>query len=63
MKSLGINFDRSYCSIEHIDRVNERSKKKVSAVKVMAPADCEQRHLSLLYQGLVVSIFFFFEYA
>jgi hypothetical protein len=46
--------------IEHIDRVIERARKGLSAMKVMAAADCEQRHWVLLYQGQVVSIF---EYA
>jgi hypothetical protein len=60
MKYLGIYFDRSLSIIEHIDRVIERARKGLSAIKVMAAADCEQRHLFLLYQRLVVSIF---EYA
>jgi hypothetical protein len=37
--------------------VIERARKGRSAIKVMAAVDCEQRHLFLLYQELVVSIF------
>jgi hypothetical protein len=40
--------------------VIESARKEQSDIKVMAAADCEQRHLFLIYQGLVFSIF---EYA
>jgi hypothetical protein len=61
MKYLGIYFDRNLSFIEHIDRVIESAERKgLSAINVMAAADCEQRHLFIFYQELVVSIF---EYA
>jgi hypothetical protein len=56
MKYLGIHYDRSLSFIEHIDRLIERARKGLNAIKVLAVADCEQRHVFLLYQGLLVSI-------
>jgi hypothetical protein len=60
VKYLGIYFDLNLSFIEHIDCVNERARMELSAMKVMAAADCEQRHLFLLCHALVLSIF---EYA
>jgi hypothetical protein len=57
IKYRGIHFDRSLSFIEPIDHVIERARKELSAMKVMAAANCEQRHLFLLYQGQVLSIF------
>ena len=56
MKYLGMRFDRSLAFTEHIDQVVIKAKKGLSAMRVMAATDCEQRHLVLLYEGLVLSV-------
>jgi hypothetical protein len=60
MNYLGIHLTEAFPLLEHIDRAIERARKGLSVMKVTANADCEECHLFLLYQGLVVSIF---EYA
>ena len=56
MKYLGLRFDRSLAFTEHIAHVIMKARKGLLAMRVMAAADCEQRHLCLLYQGLVLSV-------
>lgn len=38
---------------EHVDQVVNEAKKGIAAMRVMIAANCEQRHVVLLYQGLV----------
>ena len=49
-------FYRSLSFKEHVDHVIIRAGKGLAAMKVMAAAQCEQRLLFLLYQGLVVAV-------
>ena len=49
MKYLGLRFDRSLAFTEHIAHVIMKARKGLLAMRVMAAADCEQRHLCLLY--------------
>ena len=53
---VGIRFDRSLSYNEHIDQVIIKAKRGLAAMRVMAAANCEQRHLCLLYEGLVMYV-------
>jgi hypothetical protein len=56
MKYLGVQFDRSLAFNKHVDHVIMKARRGIAAMRVMAAANCEQRHLFLLYQGLVLSV-------
>ena len=56
MKYLGVMLDRSLSFKDHVDHIIEKAYKGLAAMKVMAAAQCEQRLLFLLYQGLVVAV-------
>jgi hypothetical protein len=47
MTYLGIHFDQNLSFIEHIDRVIEKARKGLSAMKVMNADDGQQRILFL----------------
>jgi hypothetical protein len=55
-KYLNVQCDRSFAFTERVDHVIIKARKGVAAIRVMAVANCEQRHLVLLFQGLVLSV-------
>ena len=55
MTYLGVRLDRSLSFRDHVDYVITKARKGLSAMRVMAAANIEQRLLILLFQGLVLS--------
>ncbi|CAG5130147.1 unnamed protein product, partial [Candidula unifasciata] len=55
MTFLGERFDRSLSFKEHVDHVITKARKGLSAVRIMAASNIEQRLLILLIYGLVPS--------
>jgi hypothetical protein len=56
MKYLGEQFDRSLAFNKHVGHVIIKARRVIAAMRVMAAANCIQRYLFLLYQGLVLSV-------
>jgi hypothetical protein len=56
MKYLGVQFDRILAFNKHVDHVIIKARRGIAAMRVMAAANCIQRYLFLLYQGLVLSV-------
>ncbi|BFZ05508.1 hypothetical protein BsWGS_08547 [Bradybaena similaris] len=55
MRYLGISLDRSLSFKHHVERVIEKARRGINAVKVMAGAGFQQRTLFLLMLALVIS--------
>ena len=55
-KYLGISFDRTLSFKEHVEYIVQRCSKGLTAMKVMAGAQMEQRLLLMLYRALVLSV-------
>ena len=55
MSYLGVKFDRSLSFNAHVDHVISKARKGLTALRVMAAANVEQRLLTLLFHALVLS--------